>query len=158
MPSNRLLLLAAVLLLGGGLYRELGLDSGFAAEEAEPEAVSYELVEVWPGSAEARHRPAAAGASVREASPAVQAPPPAPAAMRGPIKFYATQWCGYCKQARAFFRQHGVSYIEYDIDASATARAEYEMLGGTGVPFMVIGGETVQGFNAQNMKRRLSLP
>jgi hypothetical protein len=44
--------------------------------------------------------------------------------------------CGYCAQARAFFKKHAVPYIEYDITADKQARERYKKLNGNGVPLI----------------------
>lgn len=70
----------------------------------------------------------------------------APAADR--LVMFSTQWCGYCKKARRYFRNQGIPFTEKDIEASEQARAEYEKLGGTGgVPLIVQGRRTMTGFN-----------
>lgn len=47
-----------------------------------------------------------------------------------PVIMYATATCGYCAQARAYFKKRGVQWEERDIDASAQARSEWKALGG----------------------------
>lgn len=31
------------------------------------------------------------------------------------VVLYATDWCGYCKKTRDFFKQHNIAFVEYDI-------------------------------------------
>lgn len=70
------------------------------------------------------------------------------------LVMYSTQWCGYCKKARRYFRAEGIPFTEKDIEASQQARAEYQKLGGTGgVPLIVQGRRTMQGFNARRFDR-----
>ena len=35
------------------------------------------------------------------------------------VVLYATEWCGYCKKAREFFKQNNIAYVKYDIEKSA---------------------------------------
>ena len=69
-------------------------------------------------------------------------PPPAQ-----PVIMYATAWCPYCAKARAYFAENGIAYVEYDIDKSAHAHAEFKRRGGRVVPLIFVGGERIDGFN-----------
>lgn len=64
------------------------------------------------------------------------------------ITMYSTDWCGHCKNARAYFASKGISYRELDVEKSDSARREYEELGGRGVPLIVVGGKVMRGFSA----------
>jgi len=37
--------------------------------------------------------------------------------------FFMAQWCGYCKQAKSYLAEKGISYREYDIDTADGMRA-----------------------------------
>lgn len=66
----------------------------------------------------------------------------------GKVVLYRTSWCGYCKQAAAYMRQKNIPFVERDIEANAGYKAEYKKLGGSGgVPFIVFGQKTIQGFS-----------
>src|SRR2546425_6652114 len=41
-------------------------------------------------------------------APALAAPPPQASPATMPVTLYATSWCGYCAQARAYFAKKGV--------------------------------------------------
>lgn len=70
------------------------------------------------------------------------------AAPRPPtVVMFATDWCGYCARARAYFAENGIAYAEHDIDRSPAAQAQFKRLGGRGVPLILVGGERVDGFN-----------
>lgn len=60
---------------------------------------------------------------------------------------YATKWCPYCHRARGYFKRHSVSYVEYDIEASAENLARFRELGGTGVPLILVGEKRLHGFS-----------
>lgn len=74
------------------------------------------------------------------------------------VVLYATRWCGYCKKTREFFTDNGIRYEERDIEASSNAAAEYQALGSTGVPVVVIDGEMIQGFRPSRMRELLAAP
>jgi len=75
------------------------------------------------------------------AAPEPAAPPPKDVVM------YSTQRCGYCKKARAHFKQAGIAYREYDIDASESARRRYDGFGARGVPLIFVGKARMDGFS-----------
>jgi glutaredoxin 3 len=59
---------------------------------------------------------------------------------------YASDWCGYCAQARALLESKGVAFTEIDVNAVAGARAEMMARGGGDtVPQIFIGGQPVGG-------------
>jgi glutaredoxin len=62
------------------------------------------------------------------------------------VIFFATDWCPYCKQARAYMQRKNVDYIEKDIEKDPAHRAEYDRHGGKGVPLFVMGDKTQFGF------------
>ena len=62
------------------------------------------------------------------------------------VTLYATEWCGYCKQARRFLDQKGIAYNEFDIEKDAEARKAYEALGGRGIPLIDVNGTLIRGF------------
>lgn len=62
---------------------------------------------------------------------------------------YTTNWCGYCKKAKAYLSSKGISYKEFDIETDSGMVA-YAQAGGTGgVPLLVHRGQRVRGFSAQ---------
>lgn len=71
----------------------------------------------------------------------------------GRVTMYSTSWCGYCKQARQYFRAEGIPFTEHDIEASARARRAYDRLGGGGVPLLEVGTRTMNGFSVDSFER-----
>ena len=63
------------------------------------------------------------------------------------VVLYATDWCGYCKQARQYFQQNGISFVEYDIEKDQRARNAYDSIGGNGVPVILVGDKRMNGFS-----------
>lgn len=64
------------------------------------------------------------------------------------VTVYTTPTCGYCKMAKAFFRERNVQYSEKDV--TSDERLVQEMLqksGQTGVPVIEVDGKIVVGFD-----------
>jgi len=69
---------------------------------------------------------------------------------------YATEWCGYCARTRKFFRENKVPFQEYDIEKSAEGYAQYEQLGGRGVPVVLIDGQAIHGYDEKSLRDALT--
>lgn len=69
------------------------------------------------------------------------------------VVMYSTEWCGYCKKARKYFQQKGIPFVEYDIEKNATAKRQYDALGGRGVPVIVFGKQRMNGFSVASFER-----
>lgn len=68
------------------------------------------------------------------------------------VVMYSTSWCGYCKKARKHMQSKGIKFKEYDIEKSASANKKHKQLGGSGVPFFVVGKKTMGGFNPAKLE------
>jgi len=75
---------------------------------------------------------------------------------RREVTIFTTRSCGYCRQAKAFFKQRGIAFDELDIDISAFAKAEFERLKGRGVPLIVVRGQVINGFSKRRVARLLA--
>ncbi|TRO11369.1 glutaredoxin family protein [Ectopseudomonas mendocina] len=71
---------------------------------------------------------------------------PAQGATSQRVIMYSAAWCGYCKQARQYFRRNGISFVEYDIEKNQNARRAYNAIGGNGVPVILVGSKRLNGF------------
>jgi glutaredoxin 3 len=72
------------------------------------------------------------------------------------VGIYTTPSCGYCRVAKEYFRENGISFSEYDI--SADPRRAEEMMrksGQFGVPVIDIDGRVIVGFNKPEIERAL---
>lgn len=66
------------------------------------------------------------------------------------VEIYETDWCGYCKKAKNFFRARGIKFTAYDIDKDPqAARRMMTMTDKRAVPFVVINGKPIQGYSEQ---------
>lgn len=67
------------------------------------------------------------------------------------VEMYVMPGCGYCEKARELLTKRGVKWTEVDIASSAEANREFEAKGGRGTPLLVIGGEVIQGLDAERI-------
>jgi glutaredoxin len=74
---------------------------------------------------------------------------------KSPVIMYSTRWCPYCKKAREYFKRHQFSYVEYDIEASATNLDNFRALNGNGVPLILARDRRMQGFTPQSFEALL---
>jgi len=70
---------------------------------------------------------------------------------------YSTSWCGVCKQAKAWLNSKNVPYNDYDVEKIPKARAEYDRLGGSGVPLIRVGDHMLSGWSEAWMKKQLGM-
>ncbi|MEK7103684.1 MAG: glutaredoxin domain-containing protein [Patescibacteria group bacterium] len=74
------------------------------------------------------------------------------------VTIYSTPTCGYCKLAKAFFKENGVEYVEHDV--SEDLKAQEEMIAKTnqmGVPVIDIDGEIIIGFDQERLSELLGV-
>jgi glutaredoxin 3 len=97
---------------------------------------------------------AAKGGSTRTAS----ARRPWAGAAAGPeVVIYTAPWCGWCRKALAYLDQKGVPYENRDIEANPANKSELlQRSGRTSIPFLVIGGESVRGFDQARIEELLA--
>jgi glutaredoxin 3 len=72
------------------------------------------------------------------------------------VTIYTTPTCGYCQQLKAYLRQRGVPFTEYDVSRDQHAAAEMIRVSGQqGVPVTLIDGQVVVGFNRPRIDQLL---
>ena len=72
------------------------------------------------------------------------------------VEIYETNWCGDCKKAKDFFRSKGIDFVTYDIDRDQQARSRMQTLTSRmAVPFVVINGQGVPGYNVTAYEQAL---
>lgn len=69
------------------------------------------------------------------------------------VVMYGTSWCGYCKKARAYFRSRNIEFSDLDVETDASAKAQFNSIGGGGVPVILIGETRINGFNENEFER-----
>lgn len=72
------------------------------------------------------------------------------------LTMYSAAWCGYCRQAKAYMAEKGISYREVDIESSEEARAEFKGYGGGGVPLFIVGDHRMRGFRPSSLEALLA--
>jgi glutaredoxin len=69
----------------------------------------------------------------------------------GDIVMLSSDTCEYCKQARAWFKQHHVAYAECSIERDPACRAVYDRLQSPGTPMLLVRGQRQVGFSAERV-------
>ena len=72
------------------------------------------------------------------------------------VIIYSTPTCPYCKKAKQFLQERGVSYQEFDVAADTAARDEMvKKSGRMAVPVIDIDGTITVGFDEASLKKQL---
>lgn len=69
------------------------------------------------------------------------------------VVMYSAAWCGYCKQARRYFKQKNIAFDEYDVEKSQKGKTDYRKLGGNGVPLILVGKKRMSGFSVAGFEK-----
>jgi glutaredoxin-like YruB-family protein len=70
---------------------------------------------------------------------------------------YSTPTCPYCKRAKEYLSQKGISYTDIDVAQDREkAREMAEKSGQMSVPVIIIDGEIVVGFNQVQLDKLLA--
>ncbi len=65
-----------------------------------------------------------------------------------PVKVYTTDYCPYCRSAKALLNKRGVAYEEINLARDADARNKLqELTGMVTFPQIVIGEQPIGGFD-----------
>jgi len=74
------------------------------------------------------------------------------------VTIYTTPSCVYCKMAKAFFKEKGVTYEEKDVSTDATARDEMIAKSNQmGVPVVDVDGQLTVGFDKERLSQLLNI-
>ncbi len=103
--------------------------------------------------AEAKARPVTAAINTYSGTPVLNASgkPAGPAAQREALVIYTTPTCGYCTAAKAHMGRRGIPYTERDVTTSESYQREFRQKGGRGVPLIVAGSRTLNGYSAESL-------
>ena len=64
------------------------------------------------------------------------------------VELFSAIWCPYCAKAREYLRARGVEFWEFDVESNPEAAKKAQGLGWDGgLPFVVINGHCVEGFD-----------
>jgi len=73
------------------------------------------------------------------------------------ITMYSTEWCGACKQARAYMQAQNIAFTERDVERDAAARVRAHALNPQGsVPTITIDQELLIGFSGPALEDRIA--
>ncbi len=116
------------------------------ADQPDNEMLFAELAKLEPRLAASQPAP------VRAAPVAT----PEPAA---DVVMYCTPWCPSCMRARAFFKEHGIQYVEVDIskDRAAAQRVKTWANGYETTPTFNIRGQVIVDWNPAKMVELLGI-
>lgn len=65
-----------------------------------------------------------------------------------PVTIYSAPWCAFCHMAKHYLDGLGVKYKDIDVEQDASAaQALVQKTGQAGIPVLLIGDETILGFN-----------
>jgi glutaredoxin-like YruB-family protein len=76
------------------------------------------------------------------------------------ITIYSTTWCGYCKMAKKYLDDKGITYADKNIETEPDAQVELiKKLNGDfrGVPVIDIDGQIILGFDRPKIDAALAL-
>lgn len=74
------------------------------------------------------------------------------------VTIYTTPTCGYCKAAKAFFKDNNVEYSEHDVaNDSEKANEMIQKSGQMGVPVIEVDNEIVVGFDQTKLSSLLGI-
>lgn len=71
------------------------------------------------------------------------------------LVFFSAPWCGYCDQARNWFDDQRVDYLEIDVESSTDANRLWREAGGRGVPHVLVGEQRIPGYSPDAYARAL---
>jgi glutaredoxin len=156
----------AALLLGAWIvpaqaeiYRWRDADGVVQYSDRKPERTETETVAV------DGREPRSAAREVAQKAPGPQAgsrpatpTEPKPRAVGAPISIvmYQSPTCGWCRKAERLLRKRGLNWRSVDITASASAKKEFERVGGRGTPLTFIEGQRVSGYNESRIDALLT--
>ena len=63
------------------------------------------------------------------------------------VVMYSTAWCPSCRKAKAYYKERGIDFKEYDVETSEKGKEDFQELGGSGVPIILVGEKRLNGFS-----------
>ena len=78
--------------------------------------------------------------------------------MKHKVIIYTTSTCTFCKQAKAFFKEHNIDYKEIDVGKNQKAAEEMvEKSGQMGVPVIEVDDAIIIGFDRDALIKELDI-
>ncbi len=73
------------------------------------------------------------------------------------VILFSTSTCSWCRRAKRYFREEGVSFKEINVEKDPeAARDLVKKTGQTGVPVIKIGGAWIVGFDKGRIEKELA--
>ena len=73
------------------------------------------------------------------------------------VVMYTTPTCTYCRQAKTYFQQKQIPYVEKDVSVDRAAAMEMiRLTGQQGVPVIRVGDEVIVGFDRRRLEKVLA--
>ena len=74
------------------------------------------------------------------------------------VVIYSTEWCSFCKRAKAYFNENKIKFTEKHVDSDQAALTEMlDKSGQQGVPVIDIDGMIIVGFDKPAIEKALSI-
>ncbi len=73
------------------------------------------------------------------------------------VTIYTSDSCHFCHMAKDFLTEKNVQFTEKNISQDKEAMMELRKKGFTGVPLIVVGDETIYGFDQDKLEKALGL-
>lgn len=105
--------------------------------------------------ADAGARPVTAAINTYSGTPVLNAAGKPVATVRENLVIYTTPTCGYCTAAKAHMGRRGIPYTERDVTTSESYEREFRQKGGRGVPLIVAGSQTLNGYSPESLDQLL---
>lgn len=73
-------------------------------------------------------------------------------------RIYSTPTCPYCKSAKQYLESKGIAYEDRDVSTDRRSAEEMiEISGQMGVPVIVVGDQTIVGFDQDALDKALGI-
>ncbi|MGL4912128.1 MAG: glutaredoxin family protein [Romboutsia sp.] len=73
------------------------------------------------------------------------------------VEIYTSDTCPQCIKAKDFLKSNNIEYIEKNISKDSEARKDLIRMGYMSIPFTIINGQHVLGFDLNRMKTLLEI-
>jgi glutaredoxin len=73
------------------------------------------------------------------------------------IIIYTATGCSHCHEAKEFFKENNLAFTEYNISEDKVAKKELIKKGVMSVPYIIIDGQEIKGFELEKIKPLLNI-
>jgi glutaredoxin len=72
------------------------------------------------------------------------------------VVIYTTQNCPHCKHAKHWLKKNRIPFLDFNVGKPGKIQKQFFQMGGRSVPLIVIGDQTLSGFNPGQLKKLLA--